>query len=58
MNICDINGIDELFKNERFDCVVNFAAESHVDNSIKNPNIFAETNIICTLNFNECFKEV
>ena len=32
------------------DCVVNFAAESHVDNSIKNPGIFIETNVQGTLN--------
>lgn len=40
----------ELFKLEKFDYVINFAAESHVDNSIKNPNLFAETNIIGTMN--------
>ncbi|MFV0249880.1 MAG: dTDP-glucose 4,6-dehydratase [Bacilli bacterium] len=40
--------IDELFKKEQFEVVVNFAAESHVDNSIKNPIIFLTTNIIGT----------
>ncbi|MCI8346508.1 MAG: dTDP-glucose 4,6-dehydratase [Bacilli bacterium] len=40
--------IDELFKKEQFDIVINFAAESHVDNSIKNPGIFLTTNIIGT----------
>ena len=44
-NITDEIFIDELFKNENFDVVINFAAESHVDNSIKNPGIFIETNI-------------
>ncbi len=38
--------IDELFEKEKFDAVVNFAAESHVDRSIENPQIFLETNII------------
>lgn len=42
--------IDGLFDVERFDYVINFAAESHVDNSIKNPNLFAETNIIGVMN--------
>lgn len=42
--------IDGLFCLERFDYVVNFAAESHVDNSIKNPNVFTETNVIGTMN--------
>ncbi len=48
-DIRNIGFIDELFKNESFDMVVNFAAESHVDNSIKNPNIFADTNILGTM---------
>ncbi len=49
--------IDGLFDIERFDYVVNFAAESHVDNSIKNPNIFAETNILGTLNLLNAAKK-
>ena len=40
--------IDKLFNEEKFDIVINFAAESHVDNSIKNPGIFLTTNIIGT----------
>lgn len=47
-DITDRDFIDELFKREQFDIVVNFAAESHVDNSIKNPGIFLTTNIIGT----------
>ncbi len=50
MDIRDKDAILELFKKEKFDYVINFAAESHVDNSIKNPNIFAETNILGTMN--------
>lgn len=50
MDIRDKQSIEKLFKNEKFDYVVNFAAESHVDNSIKNPNLFAETNILGTIN--------
>ena len=45
-NITDRENIDKIFLNEKFDWVINFAAESHVDNSIKNPQIFLETNII------------
>ena len=41
-------GIFEIFKKESPDIVVNFAAESHVDNSINNPDIFFETNVIGT----------
>ena len=47
-DITDRDLVDEIFKNEKFDWVVNFAAESHVDNSIKNPEIFLKTNIIGT----------
>ncbi len=50
MDIRDKDAIESLFKNEKFDYVINFAAESHVDNSIKNPNLFAETNILGTMN--------
>ena len=44
-DIRDEKFINELFDKENFDCVINFAAESHVDNSIKNPGIFVDTNI-------------
>ena len=47
-DITDREFIDKLFKEEQFDIVINFAAESHVDNSIKNPGIFLTTNIIGT----------
>ena len=47
-DITDRELIDKLFNEEKFDVVINFAAESHVDNSIKNPGIFLTTNIIGT----------
>ena len=47
-DITDREFIDKLFKKEKFDWVVNFAAESHVDNSIKNPGVFLTTNILGT----------
>ena len=47
-DITDRELIDKLFNDEKFDIVINFAAESHVDNSIKNPEIFLTTNIIGT----------
>ena len=47
-NICDRELVYKLFEKEKFDYVVNFAAESHVDRSIENPTIFLETNIIGT----------
>ncbi len=47
-DITDRKFIDELFLAENFDVVINFAAESHVDNSIKNPEVFLTTNILGT----------
>ncbi|MBS7526602.1 dTDP-glucose 4,6-dehydratase [Fusibacter paucivorans] len=40
--------VEALFEEEQFDYVVNFAAESHVDRSIKNPEIFVMTNVLGT----------
>lgn len=47
-NICDQKLVDNIFEQNDIDYVVNFAAESHVDRSIKNPMIFANTNFIGT----------
>lgn len=47
-DIADNEFIDKLFETEQFDAVVNFAAESHVDRSIKDPGIFLRTNILGT----------
>ncbi|EPY7710153.1 dTDP-glucose 4,6-dehydratase [Bacillus pacificus] len=44
-DIADRQFINQLFKDEKFDYVLNFAAESHVDRSITNPDIFIQTNI-------------
>ena len=47
-DICSREAIYDLFAQEKPDVVVNFAAESHVDRSIENPEIFLQTNIIGT----------
>ena len=47
-DIADKDFVDELFEKEKFDIVVNFAAESHVDRSIENPQLFLVTNILGT----------
>jgi dTDP-glucose 4,6-dehydratase len=49
-DIIDQAFIDKLFADNKFDCVVNFAAETHVDRSIIDPSIFIETNVIGTHN--------
>ena len=48
LDICDREGVYQLFEEEKPDIVVNFAAESHVDRSIEDPSIFLQTNIIGT----------
>ena len=47
-DICDKEKVDEIFEEEKPDLVVNFAAETHVDRSILDPDIFVKTNILGT----------
>jgi dTDP-glucose 4,6-dehydratase len=49
-DICNRDTVDQLFAKYKFDYVVNFAAESHVDRSIENPQLFLQTNILGTQN--------
>lgn len=56
-SIADKALVDELFSAEKFDVVVNFAAESHVDRSIENPFIFLETNVMGTACLLEASKK-
>ena len=55
-NICDKKLVRDLIKEVNY--VVNFAAESHVDNSIESPEIFIETNVQGTLNLLQASKEI
>ncbi len=48
IDICDREAVFSLFEEEKPDIVVNFAAESHVDRSIRHPEIFLQTNIMGT----------
>ena len=48
-DICDKNITEKVFSDHQIDFVVNFAAESHVDRSIKNPDVFVKTNVLGTL---------
>lgn len=47
-DICDREAVDKLFEEEHPDILENFAAESHVDRSIENPEVFLQTNIMGT----------
>ena len=56
-NICSIEDIEKVFTEFSIDNIIHLAAESHVDRSIENPNIFVETNVIGTVNLlNSCIK--
>ena len=56
-DICDRELIEELFERFDFKGVIHFAAESHVDNSIANPDAFMQTNIIGTFNLIDVAKK-
>lgn len=45
-NICDKEVVNALFEEEKFDYAINFAAESHVDRSIDDPDIFLRSNLL------------
>lgn len=47
-DIADRQAVDKLFRDEKPDIIVNFAAESHVDRSIEDPELFLRTNILGT----------
>ena len=47
-DICDKDAISKIFEENDIDRVVHFAAESHVDRSIKNPEVFVQTNVLGT----------
>jgi len=49
-DICDTELVNELFTSHQFTDVIHFAAESHVDNSIKHPDAFINTNVYGTFN--------
>lgn len=56
-DICDRELVTSLFDKYDFDYVINFAAESHVDRSIANPEIFVQTNVMGTVNLLQRAKE-
>lgn len=56
-NICDKELVASLISTYDPDYIINFAAESHVDRSIVNPEIFVTTNVIGTVNLAQCAKE-
>ncbi|MDN3620958.1 dTDP-glucose 4,6-dehydratase [Polaribacter undariae] len=56
-DICDRDLVENLFNEHQFTGVIHFAAESHVDNSIKNPDAFVRTNVFGTFNLLDVAKK-
>lgn len=56
-DICDKEAISRIFAGYDIDRVVHFAAESHVDRSIKNPEVFVQTNVLGTAVMLNCARE-
>ncbi|MHB8131004.1 MAG: GDP-mannose 4,6-dehydratase, partial [Mobilitalea sp.] len=50
VDICDKESVTKIFETHDIDRVIHFAAESHVDRSIRNPELFVNTNVLGTLN--------
>ena len=53
LDITELSAVKDLFENYNFTHVIHLAAESHVDNSIRDPLAFAKTNVLGTLNLLE-----
>lgn len=56
-DICDFDAVKKIFSENDINFVVNFAAESHVDRSINEPDIFVKTNVFGTVNLLNCAKD-
>ena len=56
MDICDFEGVLKLMQEEKVDGIINLAAETHVDRSIKDPFTFAQTNVMGTLSLLQAAK--
>ena len=57
-DICDFEFVTEIFKKYDINGVIHFAAESHVDNSIKTPFVFTQTNVLGTHTLLEVAKQI
>ncbi|OYQ33322.1 dTDP-glucose 4,6-dehydratase [Flavobacterium cyanobacteriorum] len=56
-DICNLEFVEQLFKQYNFTGVIHFAAESHVDNSITGPEAFVRTNVLGTFNLLETARK-
>ncbi|MBT3690588.1 NAD-dependent epimerase/dehydratase family protein, partial [bacterium] len=56
-DIADKRMVDKVMRNENIDVIINYAAETHVDRSILDPDAFIRTDVIGTYNLLEAVKE-
>ena len=56
-DICEPTTVEEIFRQNHFDAVVHFAAESHVDRSIDGGSVFVNTNVLGTYTLLEAVKQ-
>ncbi|RLI62053.1 MAG: dTDP-glucose 4,6-dehydratase, partial [Promethearchaeia archaeon] len=56
-SICNYELVDYLLSEYNIEAIINFAAESHVDRSISNPDVFVDTNVKGTLTLLNAFKK-
>jgi dTDP-glucose 4,6-dehydratase len=56
-DICNFGAIDKIIQKENINFIINFAAETHVDRSIDNPNDFIQTNIVGTHSLLNCVRK-
>lgn len=57
VDICDRESLENIYKELKPNDIIHFAAESHVDHSIKNPKLFSEVNILGTQNLLDLHRE-
>lgn len=57
MDICDKKELDEIFREHRFDCVINLAAQAGVRYSLQNPEAYIQSNIVGFLHLLECCRQ-
>lgn len=57
IDICDSSLVSEVLKRHNINYIINFVAETHVDNSILNPSVFVKTNVLGTANLLNCAKD-
>ena len=58
LDICDREAVEALIRSHEVDCIVHFAAESHVDRSISGPEVFLQTNVMGTFSLLDSAKKV